>query len=567
MKTSTERSQEWRIVNNTKESNKIHAQTYREKTKNCELYKLKNRIRRQKNYEKQKKKKLAHNENLNPIGYDKRNSLLKKVNQIKKILPQNETKKNQILKELCKEIVPDIYDRAKKKKLLFAKKLAIEFLNKDSVSILLPGKKDEIKITNENGTKIIMRKRVLKESQKNTYQEFIRENNGIKLSESSFRSVIPKHILSFTRMPRFSCLCKYHEDFRLLFEGIRSYLTKSESILTWREFLSKFSCSTTSHECMLGSCVNCLNIESVARKLIKVSKRKKLVFKQWSSDGYNQLKENAMTSQKFFTYATNQIIEFKKHFYISSVQSSMFHFSTKTYKQNTAIIVQDFSENFTTIQQNEIQQSFYSRSQFTLYTIIVYIFTRNSIVSKSYGFISDSNEHNKYSVNAYMRAIIEEIQETYDVKNVEIWSDGAPSQYKNFYSLSNMINLSQDYNIGLMWHFHCSSHGKNQVDGIGGAIKSMVDRRMKTKNIELNSAYDFYKHAKNICTSYEIRFISKEKINLYKKELDSFWSTIKKITDIRTFHLFVLNDDKKSLDCYETSAKINHKHVTLIKMK
>ena len=49
-----------------------------------------------------------------------------------------------------------------------------------------------------------------------------------------------------------------------------------------------------------------------------------------------------------------------------------------------------------------------------------------------------------------------------------IYSDGTPSQYKNYKGLVNLCHHSLDHGIDAAWIFFATSHGKSACDGIGG---------------------------------------------------------------------------------------------------
>ena len=56
------------------------------------------------------------------------------------------------------------------------------------------------------------------------------------------------------------------------------------------------------------------------------------------------------------------------------------------------------------------------------------------------------------------------------------FSDGAPSQYKNYKFLSNLYYHHCDYGIQAEWHFFATSHGKSPCDGKGGTVKCLLAR-------------------------------------------------------------------------------------------
>ena len=132
----------------------------------------------------------------------------------------------------------------------------------------------------------------------------------------------------------------------------------------------------------------------------------------------------------------------------------------------------DFSENASLGYQNEIQSVHWNHRQATLFTCYAWI---SPEVNESIVIIWDDLTHTKLSVYAYMTRILDIIVTKYpSVKSIDIFSDGAASQFKQKYLFSNLHTWETKFEISLQWNFFATSHGKGVVDGIGGAVKRSV---------------------------------------------------------------------------------------------
>ena len=60
--------------------------------------------------------------------------------------------------------------------------------------------------------------------------------------------------------------------------------------------------------------------------------------------------------------------------------------------------------------------------------------------------------------------------------SIETIDDGATLQFKQSYLFSNLHSWEMENDIELSWNFFATSHGKGDVDGIGGTIKRTVWR-------------------------------------------------------------------------------------------
>ena len=91
----------------------------------------------------------------------------------------------------------------------------------------------------------------------------------------------------------------------------------------------------------------------------------------------------------------------------------------------------------------------------------------------SYIIVSDCLEHEKHAVSAYTSKIIEVIQTEFPAVNeIDIWSDGPSSQYKNKFVFVLVPKLEVYYGFKIKWHYLSTSHGKGPNDGLGGSSSS-----------------------------------------------------------------------------------------------
>ncbi|CAF3880707.1 unnamed protein product, partial [Didymodactylos carnosus] len=82
-----------------------------------------------------------------------------------------------------------------------------------------------------------------------------------------------------------------------------------------------------------------------------------------------------------------------------------------------------------------------------------------------------------------------------NVKEVDCFSDGAASQFKQRFLFRNLLRIANERIIELSWHFFATSHGKGVVDGIGGTVKRLVWSAIFAGGV-CRSAEDFIKIAK-----------------------------------------------------------------------
>lgn len=100
------------------------------------------------------------------------------------------------------------------------------------------------------------------------------------------------------------------------------------------------------------------------------------------------------------------------------------------------------------------------------------------------------------------------------------------------------------HNKPLTWKFFETSHGKGVVDGIGGNAKSVVRKRMLTKDgsVRVNSALDFIKIAEKLISQTKMIHMDKEIINNFNS-YNSIFSNSFKIPGFQKIHVIKMFPD------------------------
>ncbi len=199
----------------------------------------------------------------------------------------------------------------------------------------------------------------------------------------------------------------------------------------------------------------------------------------------------------------------------------MVELTTKSNKQN-AVLQVDFSENATIMSQNETQSAHWNHSQATLF--IAHAWTGEG---KSFAIVSDALTHTKESVWVFMSYLLKKLKEDNPCLEVlNIFSDGAGSQFKQKYLFSNLHAWEQDYSMSIRWNFFATSHGKGEVDGIGGTVKRAVWRRVKSDRVHIISAEQYAVVAAESCLNINLHFISKTDIQEVESFLEARWKDV-----------------------------------------
>lgn len=111
----------------------------------------------------------------------------------------------------------------------------------------------------------------------------------------------------------------------------------------------------------------------------------------------------------------------------------------------------DFSENYQTAYQDEVQSAHFTYKQVTIFTCCVWVAGDH----KSYCVISDYLQHDKYAVHTFLQALLSDVRHSFtNVTSVNVFSDGAASQFKQRFLLSNLNYLRSANDLeNLEWNF------------------------------------------------------------------------------------------------------------------
>ncbi|ESO91762.1 hypothetical protein LOTGIDRAFT_163120 [Lottia gigantea] len=454
----------------------------------------------------------------------------KAVRRVGKALPNSPRKQLAVVKKLAVKFnLPTKLSTSTQQKVLSSDdKTIVNYYKSDSISRQMPGMKDYVTVRH-NGEKERVQKKPLMEA----FRLFKQENPSIKVQKSKFANLRPKEVLPISEKDHTVCCCIYHENFDMLIAGISKHvpnLPSSEGVL------EKAACRFEK-DCYFGDCTSCCNMDDVVEDLLENCIIPEEISDEcWVDDKKIQIsksKENAKVE------LVNQIVIMKKHVYIAKIQLRAIKELKTKLDVTEGILQEDFAENFNIKYQNEIMTAHWSSNGVTLFTAV---FNSKDGYS-SHVMVSNDLHHDKYSVATFNRIIANEMLEKHpEIEKIHIFSDGAGSQFKNKYTLVNMLRADAIHeNIkSIDWSFFGTAHGKGPVDGVGGTVKRAVWRRILQNRVLVNSAEDFANVAKECCPHINVTFVDKDHIAAMKKEMGDFWieNSPQPIPNIRKCHYF-----------------------------
>ncbi|CAF4475344.1 unnamed protein product, partial [Rotaria sp. Silwood2] len=164
-------------------------------------------------------KKKFKNLNGHQSSYKCCQSLGKALKRAVNSLPKDTNKRIMVVQHLAQNLniiskTTHQHTRQQRSLSIELKELVIQFYQRDDITYQLPGKRDYVTVTDDNGKSMTLQKRILLYNIRETYQLFVNEysNKNVDLSLTSFNELRPVNILIHSYMPHRSCLCIYHEN-------------------------------------------------------------------------------------------------------------------------------------------------------------------------------------------------------------------------------------------------------------------------------------------------------------------------------------------------------------------
>lgn len=482
-------------------------------------------------------------------SYSCKQTLGKAFSKVKKSLPESPTKRIAVVQKLVRNIVPVehqaqilniVQNKATKIFSEESKEAIIEYYCADKNSWQSPGRKDTISVINAtSGEKEKIAKRFLIMSVSELYANFKTEFPEIHVSRAKFFKLRPEHVKCRKNTPHNICTCIYHENFESLTscisEKIHQFPSKSS------ELVKKLCCNNSNESCMRGTCVSCPTLGSliledfVGTEIVR--------YKQWIfSKNEKRLFQKEITESLICAvrHLEEKSKDFKIHYYINKEQSSYFEKAIADTSPDKATMQIDYAEKYSLKFQDEAQSAYYNKKLITIFTCCVW--SKDS--KRCFAVLSDYREQNKYTVWYCLKIIFEYLKKNMaNLREVEIFSDGAGSQFKNRHTLSNLVYCKKEFSLKIVWNFSATSHGKGAVDGIGAVLKQAWWLAVKSRQKIFSGAKDCHDYSEEKISGVKTFLVKESEIKAYQKILEKKWQGISAIPQIKKKHFFLARDD------------------------
>ena len=218
-----------------------------------------------------------------------------------------------------------------------------------------------------------------------------------------------------------------------------------------------------------------------------------------------------MDKDEFYRQWQQTVIDLKAHIHRKRVQVESYNKQKPKLEHGEALLQVDYSESYKNKQQNEIQSAYFGQTSFSLFTACVYyVDEKKSLGKRPVCVVSESNDRSRAAALTCIDLVIKEIEKRIPLMKVILWSDGCAAKLRSLFVFKLLADYRPD--IQVEWNYNEAHHGKGPMDGIGGTVKNVVYRQVKSGNVTTNSAKQFFDAANRFVPTITTLFQKEEDV-------------------------------------------------------
>ena len=397
-------------------------------------------------------------------------------------------------------------------------------------------------------------KRMLNDTMQRLHKQYLIEETNHKISYASFCRLRPFWVIVPSLKDRETCNCRRHDHFRFLLAELKRHrLVETDKI---DDVIDVTSCDSSNKDSTYGECDECGDLEYTFpvdcddnttqveweqwENVTEIRKIKKGTVFEENNVPVMKKKKTSGSKTELKTAFQSQLQTIKRHVYTVRHQSKSIRFLIESLSASECMIHIDFAENFLCKYNTEVQSVHFgaSKQQATMHTGVSYIGGMDEHVS--FCATSESFEHGPAGIWAYMDPVLDHIREQFPhITTIHFVSDGPTAQYKqrnNFYMCST-ITTDKGFQVST-WNLTAAGHGKGAPDGVGGALKRLVDRYIAKGN-DISEPRELFKALLDMGTSVMLYYVDSDAVSELQKQVTQY--KLPTLTGTMKMHQCVMN--------------------------
>ena len=357
------------------------------------------------------------------------------------------------------------------------------------------------------------------------YKDDCKKEFKVAVSFSTFAHLRPHNVYKIDQTPDRQCICDECENFRMVRRTLNRLGIKGVPVHS-KECIEMSLCqindsnsdsnnnnpdSDTFHqidpnygriECINRSCKEC-GKNLVLLTIMKAnpnleSNVKSFEYSQWCWQKKTArtrklvLEKKSGTLLEIVTLFAKQLEGLAYHIFSCNWNYAQFQHVRDNLKPGFLLQVYDFGQDFMNVYQDEPQQVHWDHSQTTIHPIISYYIKpgESTITTEEHIMISDDLTHDTFAVKKFEALSLQHLKSKgITPRYIVIFSDNCKSQYKG----KGTFQFHSESDVPLMHMFFGARHGKGPADGAVGRVKHAAWRAIKSRQVVIKEAQDFYK--------------------------------------------------------------------------
>lgn len=213
-------------------------------------------------------------------------------------------------------------------------------------------------------------------------------------------------VLAGTAGTHFVCVCTIHENVSLLLHACSIEENYSELI-------EKLVCSRDNRDCMLRHCSNCPSSDNVKsfimEKFEEWDPNDDVTYSSWISTDRTQQVQFTVTLEEYLEILIEGLEKLIPHSFITKSQARYLKEIKSNMKVDEAIVLIDFSENYSFVLQNEAQGYHWTSNSCSLHPVVIYTRHDNNedLIVSNLCIVSDDLEHDVAFVHETQKVVAE----------------------------------------------------------------------------------------------------------------------------------------------------------------
>ena len=165
---------------------------------------------------------------------------------------------------------------------------------------------------------------------------------------------------------------------------------------------------------MHSTCVNCsdfeLNVDDFHNN------KESITFLQWIRvDNKIQKSEIELPFDEICQKSNKDIKVLKKHIYVKRQQHVRYNKLKEELGENEILLHFDYSENYSNIQQGEIQSAYFGHNSFAIFTAYCYLRKDGDLINENITIISEASDHLPIAAFTCINKVFDFVREKYNL--------------------------------------------------------------------------------------------------------------------------------------------------------